>query len=93
MSATKQEAAADELEAQQAVFEAAEERWTQWQDFVSQYEDTLDIVNEQQQILLDGLRELSDLKLQEIDYKLEIVLDVKSMKDSIDEFWKEFYET
>ena len=93
MSATKQEAAADELEAQQAAFEAAEERWTQWQDFVSQYEDTLDIVNEQQQILLDGLRELSDLKLQEIDYKLEIVLDVKSMKDSIDEFWKEFYET
>lgn len=93
MSATKQEAAADELEAQQAAFEAAEKRWTKWQDLVSQYEDTLDIVNEQQQILLDGLRELSDLKLQEIDYKLEIVLDIKSMKDSIDEFWKEFYET
>lgn len=93
MTAEEQEAAADEFEQRTTSFEEAEERWNKWQELVAQYEETLDIVDEQQQLILDGMREMADLKLQELTYKLEIVLDVKSMKDAVDDFWKEFYST
>lgn len=70
----------------------AEEQYKSRQDALKQYEDTRDIIQEIKNELEDVARQIQDNKLSQIEYKLKIVLDVKSMKDALREFDKQAQE-
>lgn len=93
LSSEQQEAEEDEFEARTARWEETAALWEKFQELVAQYEETLSLERELTQSILDNRRALADLKLEDINYRLEIVLDVKDMRDGINDFWEEFYST
>lgn len=62
------------------------------QDALKQYESTIDTIRELNDNLEENARAQADLKLTEIKTKMEIVLDVKSMKDTVRDLSKEISE-
>lgn len=72
--------------------ELAKQTFELQQAAIEKYEETLDKQQEMKDKVEDGLREIADTKLAEIEYKLEIVLDVKSMKDAVRDFDKHAQE-
>lgn len=70
----------------------AKEQYKSRQDALKQYEDTRDTIQEIKDELEDVARQIQDNKLSQIEYKLEIILDVKSMKDALREFDKQAQE-
>ena len=92
MSGEQQEAAQAEFDAQKQALEAAEERWSAWGEKSKQYEETVDVINEEKQAIIDLKRELADLRLTKIELRMELILDVKNMEDAVRELTKEMAE-
>ncbi len=86
----------NKLEALKAEWEAnkklADKQYEDRQEALSQYEKTRDVIQEQTDALEENARLIQDNKLSQIEYKLEIILDVKSMKDELREFDKKAQE-
>lgn len=92
MTGEQQEAAEADLKAEKEKLELAEKRWSTWGEVSKQYEDTLDVINEEKQAIIDLKRELADLRLTKIELRMELVLDVKNMEDAVRELSKEMAE-
>ena len=75
----------NQLDAEKKLFE-------QRQKALEQYESTLDIVRDTTDNIQENARSIADKKLEEIKFKMEIVLDVKSMKDAVRDLSKEIAE-
>lgn len=75
----------NQLDAEKKLFE-------QRQKALEQYESTLDVVRDTTDNIQENARSIADKKLEEIKFKMEIVLDVKSMKDAIRDLSKEIAE-
>lgn len=75
----------NQLDAEKKLFE-------QRQKALEQYESTLDVVRDTTDNIQKNARSIADKKLEEIKFKMEIVLDVKSMKDAIIDLSKEIAE-
>lgn len=73
------------LDAEKKLFE-------QRQKALEQYESTLDVVRDTTDNIQENARSIADKKLEEIKFKMEIVLDVKSMKDAVRDLSKEISE-
>lgn len=74
-----------QLEIEKALFEAR-------QKALEQYESTLDVIRDTTDKIQENARSIADKKLEEIKFKMEIVLDVKSMKDAVRDLSKEIAE-
>lgn len=72
--------------------DAEKKRFEQRQKALEQYESTLDVVRDTTDNIQENARSIADKKLEEIKFKMEIVLDVKSMKDAIRDLSKEIAE-
>lgn len=72
--------------------EAADQDYEDRLAALKQYEDTRDTIQEIRDNIEDTMRAIADNRLSQIEYRLEIVLDVKSMKDAIREFDKKVAE-
>lgn len=75
----------NQLDAEKKLFE-------QRQKALEQYESTLDVVRDTTDNIQENTRSIADKKLEEIKFKMEIVLDVKSMKDVVRDLSKEIAE-
>lgn len=75
----------NQLDAEKKLFE-------QRQKALEQYESTLDVVRDTTDNIQENARSIADKKLEEIKFKMGIVLDVKSMKDAIRDLSKEIAE-
>lgn len=75
----------NQLDAEKKLFE-------QRQKVLEQYESTLDVVRDTTDNIQENARSIADKKLEEIKFKMEIVLDVKSMKDAVRDLSKEISE-
>lgn len=75
----------NQLDAEKKLFE-------QRQKALEQYESTLDVVRDTTDNIQENARSIADKKLEEIKFKMEIVLDVKSMKDAVRDLFKEISE-
>lgn len=75
----------NQLDAEKKLFE-------QRQKALEQYESTLDVVRDTIDNIQENARSIADKKLEEIKFKMEIVLDVKSMKDAVRDLSKEIAE-
>ena len=75
----------NQLDAEKKLFE-------QRQKALEQYESTLDVVRDTTDNIQENARSIADKKLEEIKFKMEIVLDVKSMKDAVRDLSKEIFE-
>lgn len=75
----------NQLDAEKKLFE-------QRQKALEQYESTLDVVRDTTDNIQENARSIADEKLEEIKFKMEIVLDVKSMKDAVRDLSKEIAE-
>ena len=72
--------------------DAEKKRFEQRQKALEQYESTLDVVRDTTDNIQENARSIADKKLEEIKFKMEIVLDVKSMKDAVRDLSKEISE-
>lgn len=75
----------NQLDAEKKLFE-------QRQKALEQYESTLDVVRDTTDNIQENAHSIADKKLEEIKFKMEIVLDVKSMKDAVRDLSKEISE-
>lgn len=75
----------NQLDAEKKLFE-------QRQKALEQYESTLDVVRDTTDNIQENARSIADKKLEEIKFKMEIVLDVKSMKGAVRDLSKEIAE-
>ena len=75
----------NQLDAEKKLFE-------QRQKALEQYESTLDVVRDTTDNIQENARSIANKKLEEIKFKMEIVLDVKSMKDAVRDLSKEISE-
>lgn len=75
----------NQLDAEKKLFE-------QRQKALEQYESTLDVVRDTTDNIQENARSIADKKLEEIKFEMEIVLDVKSMKDAVRDLSKEIAE-
>lgn len=75
----------NQLDAEKKLFE-------QRQKALEQYESTLDVIRDTTDNIQENARSIADKKLEEIKFKMEIVLDVKSMKDAVRDLSKEISE-
>lgn len=62
--------------------DAEEKLFDKRQKALEKYEDTLDTIRDTTDDVQENARDIADTKLENIKFKLEIVLDVKSMKDT-----------
>lgn len=90
----------DEQEARQAEYdswqtqkEIADQLYQKRLDALSQYEDTLDVIQEIEDSLEDTAREIADNKLNQIEYRLEVVITAKDMRDAVRDLTKEIVES
>lgn len=75
----------NQLDAEKKLFE-------QRQKALEQYESTLDVVRDTTDNIQENARSIADKKLEEIKFKMEVVLDVKSMKDAVRDLSKDISE-
>jgi chromosome segregation ATPase len=61
-------------------------------DALKQYESTLDEVRDTTDNIEENMRSIADKKLEKIKFRLEVVLDVKSMKETVRDLSKEISE-
>jgi hypothetical protein len=53
---------------------------------IEKYEESINTFEEQQEKVWDGLRKAHDAELRNTTYKLDVLLNVKNMKDAAREF-------
>lgn len=83
----------EEAEALKAQLETAKTLYDIRLAALEQYESTLDTIRDVTDKIEENARSIADQKLEEIKYKLEIVIDVKSMYDSLRDLEKEIAES
>lgn len=83
----------EEAEALKAQLETAKTLYDIRLAALEQYESTLDTIRDVTDKIEENARSIADQKLEEIKYKLEIVIDVKSMHDSLRNLEKEIAES
>lgn len=90
----------EEQEARQAEYDSwqqqktvADELFQKRQDALAQYEDTLDTIQEIRDSQEEIARNIADNRLSQIEYKLEVVLDVKEAKDAVLELTRDIAES
>lgn len=83
----------EESEALKAQLETAKTLYDIRLAALEQYESTLDEIRDITDNIEENARSIADQKLEEIKYKLEIVIDVKSMYDSLRDLEKEIAES
>lgn len=86
------ELAEEEAESLKAQLEDAQTAFDDRQKALDQYESTLDEIRTTTDSIEENLRAIADQKLEEIQYKLEVVIDIKSMVDSLRDLQKEIAE-
>ena len=59
---------------------------------IERYEDSINTYQEQQEKVWDGLRKARDAERRNTTYKLDVLLNVKNMKDAAREFSQEVIE-
>lgn len=69
--------------------DAEEKLFDKRQKALEKYEDTLDTIRDTTDDVQENARDIADTKLENIKFKLEIVLDVKSMKDTVRDLAKD----
>lgn len=69
--------------------DAEEKLFDKRQKALEKYEDTLDTIRDTTDDVQENARDIADTKLENIKFKLEIVLDVKSMKDTAKDLAKD----
>lgn len=89
----QQEANADEIKAWEDRKKTEDKLFEQRKNAIKQYEDTIKEIEETSEKIEDNLRQIADDKLNQVEYRLEIILDVKSMNDALKEFDKKVAET
>lgn len=83
----------EESEALKAQLETAKTQYDIRLAALEQYEGTLDTIRDVTDQIEENARSIADQELEEIKYKLEIVIDVKSMYDSLRDLEKEIAES
>lgn len=83
----------EESEALKAQLEIAKTLYEIRLAALEQYESTLDTIRNVTDKIEENARSIADQKLEEIKYKLEIVIDVKSMYDSLRDLEKKIAES
>ena len=90
----------EEQEARQAEYDSwqqqktvADELFQKRQDALSQYEDTLDVIQEINDSIEDTAREIADNRLNQIEHRLEVVITVKDMRDAVRDLTKDIVES
>ena len=90
----------EEQEARQAEYDSwqiqktiAEELYQARLDALSQYEDTLDVIQEINDSIEDTAREIADNRLNQIEHRLEVVITVKDMRDAVRDLTKDIVES
>lgn len=93
LTKAEQEARQAEYDSWQQQKTVADELFQKRQDALAQYEDTLDTIQEIRDFQEEIARNIADNRLSQIEYKLEVVLDVKEAKDAILELTKDIAES
>ncbi len=88
----QQEANAELIAQREAEFKQKEQNLTLDLQVLEQYEKTLDVQREQVDLIQETNRAIADDKLSQIEYTLEIVIDVKSMQDALRDFDQQVQE-
>lgn len=93
LTKTEQEARQAEYDSWQQQKTVADELFQKRQDALAQYEDTLDTIQEIRDSQEEIARNIADNRLSQIEYKLEVVLDVKEAKDAVLELTRDIAES
>lgn len=84
------DAKTEEIEAQKHAWEVEkkqrDKQFERNQKVLQQYEDTLDTVQDVNNQLEEINRNIADNKLSQVEYRLTLVIDVKSMRDALRDF-------
>lgn len=73
----------DELKTLKEQLETEKEKMQARQDAIDQYNETLDLVRELYDTIQETAQTIADKKLEQIKFKMEMVLDLKSMQDNV----------
>lgn len=92
-SAAQQEVMESELEAWKTAKEDQDELFDKKIEALKQYEESLDEWQQARDDWEDTQRQIEDQKLEEITYKMEVVLEIKNAEDVLTEFKKDFAES
>ena len=93
LTKAEQEARQAEYDSWQQQKTVADELFQKRQDALAQYEDTLDTIQEIRDSQEEIARNIVDNRLSQIEYKLEVVLDVKEAKDAVLELTRDIAES
>lgn len=93
LTKAEQEARQAEYDSWQQQKTVADELFQKRQDALAQYEDTLDTIQEIRDSQEEIARNIADNRLSQIEYKLEVVLDVKEAKDAVLELTRDIAES
>lgn len=75
------------------VAQAAKQRYSEMLKLITKYEETIDVIDELNELTKEANREIKDLNLDTISHKLEIRLDAKKLRDDLRNFQKEYAES
>lgn len=93
MTPEQQEAAQEQLDALKKEQELEEENFDQKLEALKMYEDSLDEWQEAQNQFEEKMREIESVKLRQITYKMDVILEIKNAKDEIRDFTKQVAES
>ena len=93
LTKAEQEARQAEYDSWQQQKTVADELFQKRQDALAQYEETLDTIQEIRDSQEEIARNIADNRLSQIEYKLEVVLDVKEAKDAVLELTRDIAES
>ena len=93
LTKAEQEARQAEYDSWQQQKTVADELFQKRQDALAQYEDTLDTIQEIRDSQEEIARNIADNRLSQIEYKLEVVLDIKEAKDAVLELTRDIAES
>lgn len=93
MTKDQQEALESELNEWEQKKDLADKIYEKNTHVLKQYEDTLDTIQETRDNIEQLQRDIDDNRLNQIEYRLEIVLEIKNMKDLVSKLTKEIAES
>lgn len=93
LTKAEQEARQGEYESWQQQLQAAQDLFESRQNAIKQYEDTLDTIQEIRDNIEETQRAIADARLEKIEYRLEVVLDVHDAEDAVRELTREISES
>lgn len=80
----------------QKTMDEEKEQWDKWYqervEWIKKYEETVQLVNEKQNDILEAQNKISSLKLETIQYKIEVHMDVSDMEKDFLDYLNDKYE-